>query len=435
MDRLSKHIDPSAISVELAERERASQDFSWLSPILTKNLPATTADVVVTVRSTDDLLRCLDASYASSFAVTPRGMGTGNYGQAVPLSGGLVIDLSEMANVVEIGDGWIEAEAGAPFTVLEAAANSAGQELAIYPSTVQSTLGGFLAGGAGGTGSIENGFNHQGFVLGMDVFPCLDSSEMVSLSDDDLAAHVHAYGVTGIMARGRVKLVPLRDWSTIWASFDLLEDAAGVGRAVMALDPRPRLVSVSEPGLVQTFPPRLVIPRDKVSLRAIVDASVRTVAERLVSSAGGEVERLTPAQEVLPSSLSFNHITLRAKQADPDIYHLQGRGRPDEVAATIRQCVPGVRLHFDGLRYGEHPGFGAMIIAPFSDEASVHESIRSLRASGVDVIDPHTWQLGEHIGTADAADRLLQAANEYDPRGLLNPGRLEPVKKIASGGS
>ena len=434
VSRLTRDIDTSAVSVEEADRERASQDFSWLSPILTANLPATTADVVVAARTSDEVRRSLDASYSCNVAVTPRGAGTGNYGQSVPLEGGLVIDLSKMSDVLEIGDGWIEAETGAQFTELEVAANSTGQELALYPSTAESTLGGFIAGGAGGTGSLENGFSHQGFVLGMSVLPCVEASEESELEGDDLAAHVHTYGVAGIMTKARIRLLPMREWSTVWATFESLGDAAGVGRELMTLDPLPRLLSVSEADLVATFPRRLAIPRDKVSLRAIVDASVRAEVERLVRSAGGTVEELEAKQELAPSLLSFNHITLWAKQADPDIFHLQGRGRPDDDASKIRECVPGVRIHLDGLRYGDTPGFAAMLVAPFHSEPSVRESIQSLRDSGVDVIDPHTWKLGEHIRSSRAAQQLLQTATTNDPRGLLNPGRLEPVEAIAARG-
>ena len=40
--------------------------------------------------------------YANNLPVTARGAGTGNYGQAVPLEGGVVLDLSRMDRIEEI---------------------------------------------------------------------------------------------------------------------------------------------------------------------------------------------------------------------------------------------------------------------------------------------------------------------------------------------
>lgn len=53
--------------------------------------------------------------------------GTGNYGQAIPLHGGIVLDLSRASRILEVGDGFITAEAGATMNALERAARKADQ--------------------------------------------------------------------------------------------------------------------------------------------------------------------------------------------------------------------------------------------------------------------------------------------------------------------
>ncbi len=50
-------------------------------------------------------MRVLAAAYELGIPVTPRGTGTGNYGQAMPLSGGIVLDLSGFNRVSAIGAG------------------------------------------------------------------------------------------------------------------------------------------------------------------------------------------------------------------------------------------------------------------------------------------------------------------------------------------
>jgi len=65
----------------------------------------------------------------------------------------------------------LTADAGATFVELERAADATGQQILMYPSTARSTVGGFLSGGSGGTGSIRHGVMHRGsgFVRALDV--------------------------------------------------------------------------------------------------------------------------------------------------------------------------------------------------------------------------------------------------------------------------
>lgn len=46
----------------------------------------------------------LATCYAHDVPVTPRGGGTGNYGQAMPLRGGCVLDMTAMTHCA-VGDG------------------------------------------------------------------------------------------------------------------------------------------------------------------------------------------------------------------------------------------------------------------------------------------------------------------------------------------
>jgi FAD/FMN-containing dehydrogenase len=106
-----------------------------------------------------------------SVPLTLRGRGTGNYRQSVSLRGGLVVDTTGLDRVLEIGDGRACTEPGVSCVALGRAARQDGQELALFPSTTTSTIGGFVAGGAGGSGSIEHDFVWEGFVKEMSVLP------------------------------------------------------------------------------------------------------------------------------------------------------------------------------------------------------------------------------------------------------------------------
>ena len=79
-----------------------SRDFFWFSPILKPLLDDKRADLVVAPRKKDEVLRVAALCARHRVPLTVRGGGTGNYGQAVPLAGGLLLDLSGLDRVVRV---------------------------------------------------------------------------------------------------------------------------------------------------------------------------------------------------------------------------------------------------------------------------------------------------------------------------------------------
>src|SRR6516165_1196667 len=138
--------------------KQKSRDFYWYSPVLKRELEAVTADVVVTPANEDEVRAVLAAAYSLGVPVTPRGAGTGNYGQAMPLMGGVLLNLAEMNQIRSIERGRVVCEPGALLIDIDKAAEASGQELRMFPSTrATASLGGFIAGGSGGVGSITWG--------------------------------------------------------------------------------------------------------------------------------------------------------------------------------------------------------------------------------------------------------------------------------------
>ena len=93
-DALLRDLDGLDVETQPQKVKRRSRDFYWYSPVLKKQLDAVTAEAVVTPRDEAEVVRTLRAAFARGVPVTPRGGGTGNYGQAMPLRGGVVLDLS-----------------------------------------------------------------------------------------------------------------------------------------------------------------------------------------------------------------------------------------------------------------------------------------------------------------------------------------------------
>lgn len=420
------------VTVDAVARRYASRDHAWLSPVLDAATPVdAVADVVVEPATVEDLAVVLGLAYRHRAAVTVRGKGTGNYGQAIPLAQGIVVDLSRRFDAaITVDQGWLTAGAGASFTRMEAAAAATGQELAMFPSTVSSTLGGFLGGGAGGTGSIENGFIWDGFVESLQVLPCWDHPEPVSVDGPDVAAHLHAYGTTGVITRARIRLVPARSWTAVFASFPSFGAAVAAARTMLDARPALRSLSVDDARTVASLPPHPAMPTGRSSLRVIGPADAVGAIEGDIAASGGAVTMVEASATSLCVSLSYNHITLRAKRADPTVCHLQVAGdavvqRYEEVTAVL----PDARLHLDAHAPGGVRGFGGLLLSTYVDEATLADGVTRLNDLGVRVIDPHTWRLGGH----GASDPMIAAAVAGDPQGLLNPGKLaRPIAAPAS---
>ena len=181
--------------------DRSSVDGSRLSPIISEQLPLGRAELVVLPGDADGIAIAVAAAVRHQVPITPRGKGTGNYGQGIPMHGGLVVDTSRARTIHAVDSGAITADAGATFVELERAAAGIGQQILMYPSTARSTIGGFLSGGSGGTGSIKHGMLHTGYALALDVVHATPDAELVHVEGSDAELYLHNYGTAGIIAR------------------------------------------------------------------------------------------------------------------------------------------------------------------------------------------------------------------------------------------
>ena len=133
--------DDSRVLTQPQLVQRLSRDFYWYSPVLKKQLDGKVGEVVVQPLNSGEIVDILRYCHARDLPVTTRGAGTGNYGQAVPLHGGVVLDLARMDRIEAIQpNGVAVCEPGVRLGVLEGEARKAGWELRCYPSTIVKAL-------------------------------------------------------------------------------------------------------------------------------------------------------------------------------------------------------------------------------------------------------------------------------------------------------
>jgi FAD/FMN-containing dehydrogenase len=140
-----------------------------------------------------------------------RGSGTGNYGQCVPLHGGIVLDLSLMDKLEKITpDGVAVCQPGLRLAVLETEARKKGWELRMYPSTLaKASVGGFLSGGSGGIGSVTHGqLRDFDNVRAFEVVTMEDEPRVVLHEGTAVHEILHAWGTNGVLTRIWFALAP-----------------------------------------------------------------------------------------------------------------------------------------------------------------------------------------------------------------------------------
>lgn len=440
---LSKVIaDPARVLTAPAALDRLSHDFYWYSPVLRPMLAKKTGDVAVQPVSVDEILAILRFAGKHEVPVTVRGAGTGNYGQCVPLEGGIVLDLSLMDKLEQITpDGVAVCQPGLRLGGLETEARKRGWELRMYPSTLaKASVGGFLAGGSGGIGSVAHG--------GLRDFDTVRAFEVVTMEDpprvvlhEGAAVHeiLHAWGTNGVLTRIWFALTPAVEWTQLTAAFDTYLDAFHFAQSI-AVEPHwtKRLATVFEWPIPSFFAPIKQVVREGKALALIMIASeqldsVRTAVEK----AGGDVtfagNYTGPRTQPLLSDYTWNHTTLWAMKADPAYTYLQCGFSPTSCEEQFRllrdRYGDEILFHIEFMKNGDGIVIpGAIPVVRFVSEERLNEMIAYCREIGVFVANPHVNYL-EDAGRFRADNIQLLAKQKYDPRGLLNPGKMISFRK------
>ncbi len=101
-------------------------------------------------------------------------------------------------------------------------ARSRGQELRLHPSTyATASIGGFIAGGSGGVGSINwGGLRDIGNVLRLRVVTMEAEPRVLELTGEELHKVMHAYGTNGIITEVEMPLDAAYDWVDVIVGSD-----------------------------------------------------------------------------------------------------------------------------------------------------------------------------------------------------------------------
>jgi FAD/FMN-containing dehydrogenase len=420
--------------------QQKSRDFYWYSPVLKRQLDHVTGDLVVSPKSQAEVIRVLAACHRLGIPVTPRGTGTGNYGQAMPLSGGVVLSLAEMNAVTAISPGRVVSSPGAILADIDRATRAhSSQELRIHPSTYNTaSIGGFIAGGSGGVGSINfGGLRDFGNVLRLRVVTMEAEPKVLELTGEDLHKVTHAYGTNGIITEVEMPLTASYDWVDVIVGFDSFMRAARYGNALACQDgiltklitpiaaPVPQLYFKRHQRFFrenQSICVVMVAPHALDAFLAFTRRESGAIVYSAATASDDDKKGLPPAYE-----LAWNHTTLRALRVDPSITYLQSLYPfPNQLVLVEKmdKMFPGeVFSHLEFVRFdGNITSFGLPLVK-FTSEERLDEIVRLHEENGCPIFNPHRYTL-EEGGMKQTDDIQLAFKREADPQGLLNPGKM-----------
>ncbi|MBD3881728.1 FAD-binding oxidoreductase [Phormidium tenue FACHB-886] len=429
-------LDGIEVIREPSQVAKLSKDYYTYSPILVSLLADKVGDLVVRPASEAEVLKVAQVCVKHRIPITVRGAGTGNYGQCVPLQGGVILDLTKMQAVKWVKPGLACVEPGAKLAAIDKQTRETGWEIRMAPSTYRTaTIGGFIAGGSGGIGSITYGqLRDRGNLNAVRVVTMEDTPRVIELRGDEVQKVNHAYGTNGIIAELEIPLGAAYPWAELIVTFSDFMTAARFGQSLGDSDGIiKKLISIHAAPIANYFAAlKNYIPSDShCALLMIAESSLEPFGE-LVKEFGGTIVYQKSAQEASKGTMlceyTWNHTTLHARSVDPTLTYLQTLFPPDKELKLLEHMYQHfgneVMIHLEFLRTGGTAVPAALQIVRYTTAERLQDIIKYHEENGAFIANPHTYILED--GGRKAIDPIQLAFKEkVDPYGLLNPGKMK----------
>ena len=417
--------------------QKKSRDYYWYSPILKEQLDHCLGQLLVRPRTEEEVRTIAGSVARHRIPLTIRGGGTGNYGQCVPIDGGVILEITGLSAIREITDGRVICEAGARIGQVENEVARTGQMLTMFPSTKRiATMGGFVAGGSGGIGSLRHGMLRDGGnITYLRIVTVEEDPRIIELRGSDILKAQHAYGTNGIITEMDYALAPATDWIHAIALFDGYRTALDFAVQAQEAGLDAYLLTVVERGFAR-FYRRLTdhfpAERDAVFAMMAPDAmpefqarveDLRGSVSLAKSLHGMEAANLPPAWEC-----GWNHTTLQALKLEPDVWsYLQvAYPRPFNADLVVRQKKrygDEVLFHHEMARMDGEVQVFALPLVNWRGRNRIYEIIREMEEiDGCTIFDPHAITI-EDGGMKEIDTAQIEFKKEADPHGLMNPGK------------
>lgn len=211
--------------------------------------------VLIQVKTTEEISEIMKYAYAQQIPVVVRGAGTGLVGAAVALCGGIMLETTQMNQILELDAAnlTVTVEPGVLLMELAQFAEEHGFLYPPDPGEKSATIGGNISTNAGGMRAVKYGVTRD-YVRGLTVV--LPDGEIIELGGKivknssgyalkDLM--IGSEGTLGIITKAILKLVPLPEKSvSLLIPYPTMEDAIGAVPEIIRLKAAPTAIEFME---------------------------------------------------------------------------------------------------------------------------------------------------------------------------------------------
>ena len=429
-----KKVDNLEIIESTSDIKRLSKDFYNYSPILEERLNGCVADLVVRPKNKNAVLKVAEICWKFSTPLTLRGAGTGNYGQAVPLFKGIVMQMNYLNKLEEFypDTGFIKVQSGCLMGDLNKQLEIYGRELRLLPSTWKTaTIGGFIAGGSGGIGSIRWGFlRDPGNLIGLEAVTINEEPKLLTFDADESEPLNHAYGTNGIITSLLIATDIKRKWYSLVINCKEFDKTIEILKTCVFAAIDLKLGAILEEEIVDQMP--TWFKGESKSHKILIQSTlggIKTI--ELVCKKYGVKSFCLGEEDQLQNGISevvWNHTTLHMRAKDKNWTYLQmllPLNEELEFITTLKEnWGKNILWHIEAVSQQGVPRLAALPVLKWHSEEQLNQIIENCKKLGAIIFNPHVITVeGGGLGVIDSDQ--VKAKLKFDPKGLLNPGKLE----------
>ncbi len=429
-----KKVDNLEVIERLSDVKRLSKDFYNYSPILEKKLNGCIADLVVRPLDRDAVVKVAEICWEFSIPLTLRGAGTGNYGQSVPLFKGIVMQMNLLNKLEEYypDTGFVKVQSGCLMGDLNKQLEKYGRELRLLPSTWKTaTIGGFIAGGSGGIGSIRWGFlRDPGNLIGLEAVTINEEPKLIRFDAEESEPLNHAYGTNGIITSLIIATDIKRKWYSLVIDCEELYKAIEILKTCVIAAIDLKLGAILEEDIVDQMP--IWFKGQSKSHKILIQSTlggIKTI--ELICKKYEVVPNLFGEEDQLINGISdvvWNHTTLHMRAKDKNWTYLQmllPLEKEFELITSIeKKWGKKILWHIEAVSQQGVPRLAALPVLKWHSEEELNQIIVNCKNLGAIIFNPHVVTVeGGGLGVIDSDQ--VKAKLKFDPKGLLNPGKLE----------